>query len=231
MDTAAQLNEDTGLPEKNATVLPTVGDKPTPIWRVHPLLGTMWKTKNSRFHAADRLRQRGYWKGIALSFLSAYVLVLSVVPKYLEGVGSGAHRDYIGLIALSASIVLLVFSVISIFDEDKLRSSYMHDNAKAITALYHSYKLAIDTAAKNGQSPPSGDTVNEQYQAIMDKCPFNHDSIDWLKTSIDIGKEEEEDTNGMKAKLRLWMFYDIGLWPALSILIPIILSAVFFMTL
>lgn len=231
MDTAAQQNGDTGLPENDAKTLGPIVDKPTPIWRVHPLLGTMWKTKNSRFHASDRLRQRGYWKGIALSFLSAYVLVLSVVPKYLEGVGSIAHRDYIGLIALSASIVLLVFSIISIFDEDKLRSSYMHDNAKAITALYHSYKLAIDTAAKGGNNAPSSDAINEQYQAIMEKCPFNHDSIDWLKTTIDIEKEEGKETKGLKAKLRWWMFYDIGLWPALSIVVPIILSAIFLVTL
>lgn len=219
------------MPENNATTLGPVVDKPTPIWRVHPLLGTMWKTKNSRFHAADRLRQRGYWKGIALSFLSAYVLVLSVVPKYLEDVGSSAHRDYIGLIALSASIILLIFSIMSIFDEDKLRSSYMHDNAKAITALYHSYKLAIDTAAKGGHSAPSSDTVNEQYQEIMEKCPFNHDSIDWLKTTIDIDGEEGKETKGMKRKLRWWMFYDIGLWPTLSIGVPIILSAIFLVTL
>lgn len=197
-------------PEQGVTTL-------TPVWRVHPLLGTMWKTKNSRFHAADRLRSRGWWKGIALSVLSAYVLVLSVVPKFIEDSGIDAHRDYIGLVALTASIFILVFSVMSIFDEDKLRYNYMHDNAKDIASLYHAYKLDIDTSNKAGAPFPDPEAVNQKYQLAIEKCPFNHDAIDWLKTTIDIKAEEGKSVFWDRAHLSVWMFYDIYFWPLCSI--------------
>lgn len=199
-------------------------DTPTPIWRVHPLLGTMWKTKNSRFHAADRLRSRGWWKGIALSVLSAYVLALSVVPKFIEDAGASAHRDYIGLVALTASIFLLVFSVMSMFDEDKLRYNYMLDNAKDIANLYHAYKLQIDAATKSGADLPSPDVINTQYQLAIEKCPFNHDRIDWLKTTIDIGKEEGKPVIWKRVHYIAWMFYDIYFWPVLSMVVALVPS-------
>ncbi|MDP2011582.1 MAG: SLATT domain-containing protein [Phenylobacterium sp.] len=203
-------------------------DTPIPIWRVHPLLGTMWKTKNSRFHAADRLRSRGWWKGIALSVLSAYVLVLSVAPKFIESNGGDVHRDYIGLAALTASIFILVFSIISIFDEDKLRCNYMLDNAKEIASIYHAYKLAIDVASKSGAPPPPSDTVNLEYQLLIEKCPFNHDAIDWLKTTIDIAEEDKIPVGWKKIRLVIWMFYDIYFWPLASIVITSILSGALF---
>ena len=202
----------------------TTARNQTPIWKVHPLLGTMWKTKNSRFHAADRLRARGWWKGIALSVLSAYVLVLSVVPKFIEGVGESSHRDYVGLIALTASIFILVFSVMSIFDEDKLRYNYMHDNAKEIGKLYHAYKLEIDAASHDSRALPDSAAVNEKYQAALEKCPFNHDAVDWLKTSIDVCIEEGRSVGWKKAQLAGWMFYDIYFWPVLTIVSPIVIS-------
>lgn len=199
-------------------------DTPTPIWRVHPLLGTMWKTKNSRFHAADRLRSRGWWKGIALSVLSAYVLVLSVAPKFIESTGADAHRDYIGLVALTASIFLLVFSVMSIFDEDKLRHNYMLDNAKEIASLYHAYKLEIEAAKAAGAPAPSSDAVNAKYQLIIEKCTFNHDGVDWLKTTIDIADEEGKPALWNRVRYAFWMFYDIYFWPIASIIITLIPS-------
>ncbi|WP_156402339.1 SLATT domain-containing protein [Caulobacter sp. Root1472] len=199
-------------------------DTPTPIWRVHPLLGTMWKTKSSRFHAADRLRSRGWWKGIALSVLSAYVLVLSVVPKFIEDTGAVAHRDYIGLVALTASIFLLVFSVMSIFDEDKLRYNYMLDNAKDIANLYHIYKLEIDAANKAGAALPASDATNAKYQLAIEKCPFNHDRIDWLKTTIEIDKEEGKPVFWKRVHYVSWMFYDIYFWPVASMIIALVPS-------
>ncbi|WKL56684.1 SLATT domain-containing protein [Asticcacaulis sp. ZE23SCel15] len=200
----------------------------TPIWKVHPLLGTMWKTKNSRFHAADRLRARGWWKGIALSILSAYVLVLSVIPKFIEIGSEGAHRDYIGLVTLAASIIILVFAVIALFDEDKLRYNYMHDNAKAIASLYHEYKLQIDAAVKEGRPQPESATVNERYQALLEQCQFNHDAIDWLKTSIDIGEEEGKSVWWMKFRLVAWTAYDVYFWPCLAMVFPLILACLLF---
>ncbi|RYG58047.1 MAG: SLATT domain-containing protein [Alphaproteobacteria bacterium] len=195
-----------------------------PIWRVHPLLGTMWKTKNSRFHAADRLRSRGWWKGIALSVLSAYILVLSVVPKFVESIGGNTNADYIGLVAIAASVFILVFSITSIFDEDKLRSSYMHDNAKEIASLYHAYKLEIDGAIKAGSTFPSPEITNSKYQSIIEKCPFNHDAIDWLKTSIDIALEENKPVKTKQAQLFFWMFYDIYFWPAFAVIAALVPS-------
>jgi len=191
-----------------------------PIWKVHPLLGTMWKTKNSRFHAADRLRSRGSWKGIALSILSAYVLVLSVIPKFIAGNIESAHQDYIGLIALTASIIILVFSIISLFDEDKLRYNYMHDNAKAIASLYHEYKLQVAEANREGRPVPDSAPVNERYQSLLERCPFNHGAIDWLKTSIDIGVEEGQKVGRKRVQLAFWMFYDIYFWPLLAVTVP-----------
>jgi len=200
-----------------------MGD-PTPIWKVHPLLGTMWKTKSSRFYAADRLRARGWWKGIALSILSAYVLILSVIPKFIEGGTESAHRDYIGLIALTASIIILVFSIISIFDDDKLRFNYMHDNAREIASLYHEYKLQIDAATRDGHPMPSSGEINIRYQAALDKCPFNHDAIDWLKTTIEIQSEEGKKVGWKKFHLALWFFYDVYFWPLLSITLPVAMA-------
>jgi len=199
-------------------------DEQPPIWEVHPLLGTMWKTMTSRFHAAGRLRTRSWWKGIALSILSGYVLVLSVVPKFVAWGHEGANQDYIGLITVAASILILVFSVVSIFDEDNLRSNYMQDNAKSVSSIYREYKLSIEEANQDGQPVPPSEKVNDRYQAVLERCPFNHDPIDWLKTRIDILVENKKIARAEKFKLSVWLFYDIYFWPILAISSPWVLG-------
>ncbi len=191
-------------------------------WVDHPLLGTMWKTKSSRFGAADRLRIRAWWKGISLGILSAYVLVLSVVPKYLDIGTVDHHTDMIGLVGLAAAVLMLVLSVVSLFDEDKIRSNYMHDNARDISDLYHAYKLRL----LEGEQKPTEQEIEEvrtQYQLILAKCPFNHDPIDYDKTMLSVLHDQGGVARWRTFRHVIWWIYDVYFWPVCSGVTPLVL--------
>jgi len=144
-----------------------------------------------------------------------------VIPKFIDASSSSTHGDYFGLVGLAAAVLLLVLSVVSLFDEDKLRSNYMHDNARDIADLYHSYKLRV-VDAHEALSLDAVESIRAQYQLILDKFPFNHDPIDWESTSLTILRERGKPPATRLTLYALWKFYDLYFWPLSSVVLPLI---------
>lgn len=194
-----------------------------PHWIAYPLMATLWKTKSSRFNASDRLKRRQWWKNAALAIISAYMVGLSIAPKYLGADISMGSFDYLGFIPVLASVLLLVMSVMSAFDEDGVRSRYLHDNAKLLSDLYHDFKTeAVDHAAGLSVRPDPV-AYQAQYKAIMATCPYNHDPIDFERTNLDIRREESSVPFLTIAWFELRVWTDCYLWPALVVVsIPLL---------
>lgn len=194
-----------------------------PHWITYPLMGTIWKTKNSRFNASDRLRRRQWWKNAALSIMSAYLVGLSIAPKYLANQIVPTGFDYLGFVPVLASILLLAMSVMSAFDEDGIRSRYLHDNAKHLSDLYHDFKTdAVDHEAGLAPRPDPTD-YQKRYKSIMALCPYNHDPIDYERTVIDIKKDEGAPTLRSEIVFAVKSWIDAYLWPLLVIVsIPVL---------
>lgn len=191
-----------------------------PPWEANPLMGTIWKTKNSRFNAADRLRRRHWWKTIALGVMSIYILALSVLPKFLTTDQASAEFDFVGFTPVVASVLVLVLSIMTAFDEDVVRSKYLYDNAKALSNLYHHYKLFAESAPTAEELNEFGDRMRKRYDKAMGRCPYNHDDLDFKKTLLDIARDSKMPRAMLAIRCGIGELFDIYFWPVVAMLFP-----------
>ncbi len=181
----------------------------------YPLARTLMITRASRFNAAGRLKHRVWWKNTALALLSAYVLALSILPKFLAVPTRPPEFDLLGFAPIVASALILVFSVLVAFDDDPVRQRYLYDNGKRLSDLYHRYKLAIVEGTVNADFTSA---TRRQYEKAMNRCPYNHDDLDYDKAMLhDLGSRAHF---GGKVSLAVRHFADVYLWPLIAVAVP-----------
>lgn len=190
------------------------------LWETHPFLGTIWKTKNSRFNAYERLSKRHWWKTASLAIMSGYVVAGSILPKFVPTVIDASGVDYIGFAVTAASLLVLALGVIAAFDEDNVRAKYLHDNAKEIGELYHRYKLLLLRSPTPVEIAAFEDKTRRRYERSISRCPYNHDELDYKKTLIDIKRDSGIATRWDSIVYGWLSFRDIYLWPSAALLVP-----------
>jgi hypothetical protein len=177
-------------------------------------------TRASRFNAASRLKRRVWWKNAALALLSAYVLALSILPKFLAEPTQQPNFDLLGFAPIVASALILVFSLLVAFDEDQVRQRYLYDNGKRLSDLYHRYKLAINEGKADSDFTA---LTRRQYEKAMNRCPYNHDDLDYDKAILhDLGGKARFTE---KVSLAVRQFIDVYLWPLIAVAVPPAIAA------
>ena len=175
------------------------------------------------FNASERLGRRYRWNSIALVVFSIYALALSIIPKYFH-INQSADSDIVGFSAIFSSVFVVALSVYSAFSEDVVRGKYLHDNAKAVTNIYHEYKLSIDEfESKEGPKPETA-KFEEMYKSAMNACPYNHDQIDYESIRSELEKMNWFHRELIQIRVNLSLY----LWPTVAILGPPILMIVGF---
>lgn len=183
---------------------------------------TIQKTKDARYHASERLNRRATWKSALLVLLSAYILLLSIFPKFVPSGSVTFLGEGVDFLTFSASLVLLILSVFLAFDEDRVRAQGLYDNAWRIGTIYHEYKHAVDRAASTGEPPPSGDEQYAQYREALEACKFRHDPIDYIGISIALDARDGQRVRFRRAMYLLRYLCDVYIWPGLRVVIPLV---------
>jgi len=141
------------------------------------LLSDMKVTKGSRFNAAERLRRRDRRNTIIVSFASAYVIVLTIVPiifhvpEYLSSI--------ITIAIIIFSIIILTYSLIQYSSGDPVKAEQNHRCAMEINALRRRLTL-LPTLTFEILS-----RYAKEYDDILQRYNVNHEPVDFERYKIE----------------------------------------------
>ena len=134
-------------------------------------------TRDVRFQANIRLAGRARASAYVVSFLSTYVIALSLIPNILQ------LHTFQSQILLSCSVVLSVFVIFtSLIDGSQNfhhHAELLHSCARKIATIHHDLKL-IDTS-DHAAARSELRELEARYQRALDECPVNHDNVDFYK--------------------------------------------------
>jgi len=132
-------------------------------------------TKDVRFHASSRLKQRHRISSFVISLLSLLVIAISLVPNLSE------LDEYQSQLLLTTTIINSVFIIITSLIERSSniynKAEFLHKNANEINAVF----LKLKQLTKD--EIDDGDTIGkfqDEYQKVLLDCPYNHESMDHM---------------------------------------------------
>jgi hypothetical protein len=137
----------------------------------------IWTTKGSRFNAYRRLQAQGKLSVRAISFLSAYLIILSLISAF--PIAKLLSGQLLTCISLAMAIMLLVMSILEGAKEYSLRAERMHSCAIELSELLGWFKTHLHQAAADDKSPTVLEEVSKRYHEILRKTADNHEPSDF----------------------------------------------------
>jgi SMODS and SLOG-associating 2TM effector domain family 5 len=146
---------------------------------VEELAYKLWNTKGIRFTASERLLTMHDLTNKANGFLSAYLIIYSLLAVYQISGNSILDEKIIAFSSTTLSILLLVFTQLEAAQDYKIRALGFHKCALEISELHD--KIRIFKTLKiptNDEKVKFCEEIDEKYNAILRNYP-NHDNIDY----------------------------------------------------
>lgn len=137
----------------------------------------LWVTKGARFCADKRLLRLHTLSALATSFLSAYLIIVSLMPLYVTSISTKFPTNALPLLTTGISILLLVYTVIESSKDFKLRAHCFHQCALKISRLYNELRQLKgepdQKAKKEGLR-----SISNRYDEVLEDYE-NHEAIDY----------------------------------------------------
>lgn len=136
-------------------------------------------TKDARFQANLRLERRQKNSHFAISVLSLFVIILSLIPNIADLTNPALQA------LLALTIVNSVFIIITTFLEASgnhvHRGEQLHRSARKISSVLSKLVLLEESERKEKSKI---EELLKDYQDALDDCTFNHDNIDYVRAKI-----------------------------------------------
>jgi len=156
-----------------------------------------WRTSNSRYDAARRLKRRDLLATFSISMFSALTVAIAFFQK-LYGPGPSTWLDnYLTAFTVCLGICILVISLIEWGVSNGVRSAALYRNAEELNSFQRelSQKL-VEFESKGILSIGEINTAREKYEQIKKSCEHNHSPIDdWHVRAVRRHSPEFCDTN------------------------------------
>jgi len=137
----------------------------------------LWVTKGARFCADKRLLRLHTLSALATSFLSAYLIIVSLMPLYVPGVSGKLPNNALPLFTTGISILLLVYTLIESSKDFKLRAHRFHECALKIGRLYNELRqLKSETDVEKKKAGLR--SISDRYDEVLEDFE-NHEAIDY----------------------------------------------------
>lgn len=191
----------------------------------------IWCTKGARFSADARFKKKSKMSNISLSFLSAYLIIASLISVY--NINQNSHDNIINYLVTALSILLLVASMYENSQDYKLRAYIYHSCGIELSEIYN--KLRIFKTLKENKSQSEilefCSEINREYQIILNKYE-NHENIDFdtfrVKSLLYFEDElTKKQISSIKRKLS-WNIY--GWYVMMIVITPIIILILIMIT-
>lgn len=167
----------------------------------------LWSTYKSRFNAASRFKKKHELSNKAVAFLSAYVVIFSLITSMLPQFAESGTADVILFISSALSIIILVVSQLEASQNYSVKALTFHQSGLNISELYkklRSLKTRIpDTSSE--EFLHEIDEISEDYDDILQRSE-NHENIDFDVFRADKPKYEDhalskEDCRAIRFRL------------------------------
>ena len=137
----------------------------------------LWVTKGARFCADKRLLRLHTLSSLATSFLSAYLIIVSLLPLYVPSVSAKMPSNALPLLTTGISILLLVYTLIESSKDYKLRAHFFHQCALKVSRLYNELRRLKEEEDK-GRKKEALRSISERYDEVLELYE-NHEPIDY----------------------------------------------------
>ena len=136
-----------------------------------------WVTKAARFQANKRLLETHHLSTRALSYLSCYLIIATLLPVFVGEASLPFPAFWLNFLITSISILLLVFTQIESSADYKLRAHQFHSNALEIAKIYNEIRVAKHTEDKSERLKKIIE-LTRSYERTLAECE-NHEPIDY----------------------------------------------------
>lgn len=139
----------------------------------------LWNTKGARFVASERLLTMNDLSNKAIGFLSAYLIIVSLLSVYQIQGAELISSNVIAFGSTALSILLLVFTQMEAAQDFKIRAHAFHKCALEVSQLHDRVRL-FKTLGSHTEDEKIRfcNEITVEYQKILQDYQ-NHDSIDY----------------------------------------------------
>lgn len=137
----------------------------------------LWVTKGARFCAAQRYGAVSDASTKALTFLSAYLIIIGLVPTFIPAVSQKVPPPLLGISTVGISILVLVYNLIESSRRYSLRSHLYHDCALRIGRLYDALRQAKSIESSQDRERVI-QRITKKYERTIEHFE-NHAPVDY----------------------------------------------------
>lgn len=185
----------------------------------------LWVTKGARFCAAQRYDTLNDASTKALTFLSAYLIIIGLVPTFIPAVNEKMPPSLLGVSIVGISILVLVYSLIESSRQYGLRAHLYHDCALKIGRLYDALRQAKGIEPQEAKAAAL-QRITKKYERTLEHFE-NHSPIDYAifqTQKPDYFKLSEQQTRS----IRLSAYYQTSFRYHLIIVLPPVFVALLY---
>lgn len=142
----------------------------------HELNYKLWITKGARFAAARRCEDLGSCGLWATTILSAYLIIVGLIPYIPHPVFKGVSPELLGFGTISLSIILMAVTLLISIRQYALQAKAFHECSLKIGILYDRLRQAKEVEDE-GEKRSQIAAVTRAYEEILPNYP-NHQPID-----------------------------------------------------
>lgn len=142
------------------------------------LLKSLRATAGSRFNASKRLSHVDRRLTALTAFTSAFIIALTVFPKFIEVTPKAGA--WIELMTIALSILLLASSVLQYASNHAVKSELFHRSALDIQELKRQLQFRADTIDQADFLK-----ISASYNDVLQKFSLNHDDVDFFRYQLE----------------------------------------------
>lgn len=145
---------------------------------VAELLKSLRATAGSRFNASKRLSHVDRRLTALTAFTSAFIIALTVFPKFIDVTPKAGA--WIELTTVALSVLLLASSVLQYASNHAVKSELFHRSALDIQELKRQLQFRANTIDQDEFL-----TISASYNDVLQKYSLNHDDVDFFRYQLE----------------------------------------------
>ncbi|KQV31139.1 SLATT domain-containing protein [Rhizobium sp. Root1204] len=165
------------------------------------LLRSLKTTAGARFNASKRLSHVDKRLTALTAFTSAFIIALTVFPKFVVLTKTG--QSWLELTTIALSILLLASSVLQYASNHAVKAELFHRSALEMQELKR--ELQFRSA---GLDEPQFMDISRRYNEVLQKYALNHDDVDFWRQQLDYRQDFQMSRWSIVCKtVKVWCAY------------------------
>lgn len=145
---------------------------------IRDMLRSLKATAGSRFNASKRLSHVDRRLTALTAFTSAFIIALTIFPKFVEV--SHAGQSWLEMTTIAFSILLLASSVLQYASNHAVKAELFHRSALEIQELKRELQFAA-----HRMDEEKFNSISKRYNDILQRYSLNHEDVDFYRQQLE----------------------------------------------